>query len=75
MRMLGRKGHARMYRVRIVWLQVNQSYRKGRHLMGGQTGDVNNELNWRLMYDLMAVVGNSCDGQGTHALPTGCCRE
>lgn len=43
--------------------------------MGGQTGDVNNELNWRLMYDLMAVVGNSCDGQGTHALPTGCCRE
>jgi hypothetical protein len=43
-----------MYRVRIVWLQVNQSYRKGRHLMGGQTGDVN-ELRWMLMYDLMAV--------------------
>jgi hypothetical protein len=25
------------------------TYREGRHLMGGQTGDVN-ELNWMLMY-------------------------
>jgi hypothetical protein len=32
--------------------------------MGGQTGDVN-ELNWRIMYDLMAVGNNDCGGQDT----------